>query len=332
MTALSLMRLLPHADAARRRRHRDVQGPRSLRARSEDEMRAVRGSDIGMIFQEPMTSLNPVLTVGRQLTEAITAHERLPQARRAQRASALLDQVQIPEAERRLAQYPHELSGGMRQRVMIAIALSQKPDILIADEPTTALDVTVQAQILELIRTLQTETGAAVILITHDMGVVAEMADRVLVMKVGQEVEERAGPRDLRGAARRTTPRRCSPPCRGSASMAGTVAPKRARRLQGRGAEAGGRGRRPHRPLRHARRASCSRRRRRLHAVEGISLHGSTPARRWRWSARAAAASRRPARRSSTSCRSPATSRSTARPSAGSAPRADEAGPAATSR
>jgi peptide/nickel transport system ATP-binding protein len=136
-----------------------------------------------------MTSLNPVLTVGAQLTEAITAHEYLTPDAARRRAKELIDQVQIPEAARRLAQFPHELSGGMRQRVMIAIALSQRPEILIADEPTTALDVTVQAQILSLIRKLQAETGTAVILITHDMGVVAEMADRVLVMKDGREVE-----------------------------------------------------------------------------------------------------------------------------------------------
>jgi peptide/nickel transport system ATP-binding protein len=188
MTALSLLQLLPKPMA------RVSSGTASFKGRDliklgNDAMRQVRGREISMIFQEPMTSLNPVLTVGAQLMEALTAHEYLPRHEAWRRARTLLDQVQIPEAERRLAQYPHELSGGMRQRVMIAIALSQKPDILIADEPTTALDVTVQAQILSLIRMLQAETGAAVILITHDMGVVAEMADDVLVLKDGQQME-----------------------------------------------------------------------------------------------------------------------------------------------
>ena len=188
MTALSLLQLLPQPMARVTGGSALFKG-RDLVTLGPDAMRLVRGREIGMIFQEPMTSLNPVLTVGRQLVEAVTAHERLPRDAARRRAKALLDQVQIPEAGRRLAQYPHELSGGMRQRVMIAIALSQKPDILIADEPTTALDVTVQAQILSLIRLLQSETGAAVILITHDMGVVAEMADSVLVIKEGRAVE-----------------------------------------------------------------------------------------------------------------------------------------------
>jgi len=188
MTALSLMGLLPKS-AARVASGAALFKNHDLFGLSGDSMRRVRGREIGMIFQEPMTSLNPVLTIGRQLTEAITAHAILSPAETRARAIALLDQVQISEAARRLRQYPHELSGGMRQRVMIAIALSQSPDILIADEPTTALDVTVQAQILGLIRLLQRDTGTAVILITHDMGVVAEMADDVLVMKDGREVE-----------------------------------------------------------------------------------------------------------------------------------------------
>ena len=191
MTALSLMGLLPQPMARVAAGSALFKG-RDLFTLAPEAMRAIRGREIGMIFQEPMTSLNPVLTVGRQLSEAITAHAALPAGEVRTRALHLLDQVQIPEAARRLSQYPHELSGGMRQRVMIAIALSQKPDILIADEPTTALDVTVQAQILSLIRALQQETGTAVIMITHDMGVVAEMADDVLVMKDGREVE--AGP------------------------------------------------------------------------------------------------------------------------------------------
>ncbi|MET3901437.1 peptide/nickel transport system ATP-binding protein [Devosia sp. UYZn731] len=188
MTALSLIGLLPRPMARVAAGTAHFKG-RDLFALPREAMRNVRGREIGMIFQEPMTSLNPVLTVGRQLAEAITAHARLRAAETRARALALLDQVQIPEAARRLNQYPHELSGGMRQRVMIAIALSQRPDILIADEPTTALDVTVQAQILSLIRLLQQDTGTAVILITHDMGVVAEMADSVLVMKKGRQME-----------------------------------------------------------------------------------------------------------------------------------------------
>ena len=188
MTALSLMQLLPEPMARIASGQAFFKG-RDLFGLGEADMRAVRGDDIGMIFQEPMTSLNPVLSVGQQLTEAIVAHRSLSKSAARAEAKRLLDLVQIPEATRRLKQFPFELSGGMRQRVMIAIALSQKPDILIADEPTTALDVTVQAQILSLLRHLQSETGSALILITHDMGVVAEMADRVLVMRDGREVE-----------------------------------------------------------------------------------------------------------------------------------------------
>ena len=188
MTALSLMQLLPEP-MARIASGQAIFKGRDLFGLGEADMRTVRGNDIGMIFQEPMTSLNPVLSVGRQLTEAVVAHRSLSMNAAQAEAKRLLDLVQIPEATRRLKQYPFELSGGMRQRVMIAIALSQKPDILIADEPTTALDVTVQAQILSLLRHLQSETGSALILITHDMGVVAEMADRVLVMRDGREVE-----------------------------------------------------------------------------------------------------------------------------------------------
>ena len=181
-------------------------------------MRRVRGGEIAMIFQEPMTSLNPVLSIGRQLIEAIRAHRAVGRGEaRAERASRRSAAVRIPEPERRLKQYPHELSGGMRQRVMIAMALAGRPKVLIADEPTTALDVTVQAQILDLIRSLQREFGMAVILITHDMGVVAEMADRVVVMHDGRMVESGPGRADLRGAARRTTRRCCSPRCRGLA-------------------------------------------------------------------------------------------------------------------
>jgi peptide/nickel transport system ATP-binding protein len=163
---------------------------RNLLALSEPDMRKVRGNAISMIFQEPMTSLNPVLTIGRQISEALVLHRGMTEKAALVRAAEMLRKVRIPEAERRLAQYPHELSGGMRQRVMIAMALACGPRLLIADEPTTALDVTIQAQILELMHELRAETGASVILITHDLGVVAEIAHRVVVMYAGRKVEE----------------------------------------------------------------------------------------------------------------------------------------------
>jgi peptide/nickel transport system ATP-binding protein len=188
MTALALMRLLPEPTARVSGGSALLNG-RDLTRLVEAEMRSVRGREIGMIFQEPMTSLNPVLTVGHQLAEAVRAHRSVSSAEARAESRRLLDMVQIPDAARRLVQHPFELSGGMRQRVMIAIALAQSPSILIADEPTTALDVTVQAQILSLLRHLQAETQSGLILITHDMGVVAEMADRVLVMRHGREVE-----------------------------------------------------------------------------------------------------------------------------------------------
>ena len=188
MTVLSLMQLLPK-NLARVAGGSAIMNGRDILKLDEGQMRGVRGRHIGMIFQEPMTSLNPVLTIGRQLAEAVGFRSGLSGAAMAQRCKELLDEVQISDAARRLLQYPHELSGGMRQRVMIAMALAQKPEILIADEPTTALDVTVQAQILALIRKLQAENGVSVILITHDMGVVAEMADHVLVMNKGRDVE-----------------------------------------------------------------------------------------------------------------------------------------------
>jgi len=189
MTALALMRLLPRPMARVSAGRALLQGT-DLFALSESEMRRRRGRELAMIFQEPMTSLNPVMTIGTQLAEVIRAHDDAPRAEARVRARALLERVRIPDAARRLGQYPHELSGGMRQRVMIAMALAGRPKLLIADEPTTALDVTVQAQILQLIRELRAEIGAAVILITHDMGVVAEMADRVTVMRDGRKVEE----------------------------------------------------------------------------------------------------------------------------------------------
>ena len=163
---------------------------RDLLGLSEDEMRKVRGDAISMIFQEPMTSLNPVLTIGRQIAEALVLHRGMTQAEALRRAIEMLTLVNIPEAARRIEQYPHQLSGGMRQRVMIAMALACNPRLLIADEPTTALDVTIQAQILDLMRGLKEKTGAAIILVTHDLGVVAEMAQRVVVMYAGRKVEE----------------------------------------------------------------------------------------------------------------------------------------------
>ena len=153
-------------------------------------MEEIRGNDISMIFQEPMTSLNPLFTVGRQIGEAIALHQGLSRRDAMDKAVEMLRRVSMPEAERRVHAYPHQLSGGMRQRVMIAMALSCNPKVLIADEPTTALDVTIQAQILDLMRELQDTFGTAIILITHDMGVVAENADRVVVMYAGRKVEE----------------------------------------------------------------------------------------------------------------------------------------------
>ena len=165
-------------------------GEMDLAKGNQSMMRGVRGNEIGMIFQEPMTALNPVFTVGRQLTEGLKLHKGMSQSQADARALELLKQVRIPEAERRLKQYPHELSGGMRQRVVIAMALACEPRLLIADEPTTALDVTIQAEILALIDRLKRETGTAVMFITHDMAVVAQLADRVVVMYRGNKVEE----------------------------------------------------------------------------------------------------------------------------------------------
>ncbi|MBS0526897.1 MAG: ABC transporter ATP-binding protein [Proteobacteria bacterium] len=163
---------------------------RNLLDLSEPEMERVRGNEISMIFQEPMTSLNPLYTVGGQIAEAVALHQGLSRREAWDRAVEMLRRVYIPEPEKRAHSYPHQLSGGMRQRVMIAMALSCNPKVLIADEPTTALDVTIQAQILDLMRELQETTGTAIILITHDMGVVAENADRVVVMYAGRKVEE----------------------------------------------------------------------------------------------------------------------------------------------
>jgi peptide/nickel transport system ATP-binding protein len=189
VTSLSILRLLASPPA------RIVSGRIEFAGRNlvdlpESTMREIRGNEISMIFQEPMTSLNPVLTVARQITETLRVHRGMDAAQATARALECLRHVRIPEPERRLSQYPHELSGGMRQRVMIAMALACGPRLLIADEPTTALDVTIQAQILELMRALREETGASIVLITHDLGVVAEMAHRVVVMYAGKKVEE----------------------------------------------------------------------------------------------------------------------------------------------
>jgi peptide/nickel transport system ATP-binding protein len=189
VTALSILRLIPSPPG------RIVSGTvnfagRNLLDLSEAEMRDVRGNDISMIFQEPMTSLNPVLSIGRQIAETLTLHQGLDRTAALARAVDMLRLVHIPEALRRIGEYPHQLSGGMRQRVMIAMALACNPKLLIADEPTTALDVTIQAQILDLMRELKQKIDAAIVLITHDLGVVAEMAQRVVVMYAGRKAEE----------------------------------------------------------------------------------------------------------------------------------------------
>ena len=194
VSSLSLMRLVEYGggeiSGGRLMFDRGATGQVDLRNMTPKEMRSIRGCEIGMIFQEPMTSLNPVFTVRRQLTEGLRLHMGMSKAQANARAIELLRQVRIPEPERRLSQYPHELSGGMRRRVVIAMALSCKPRLLIADEPTTALDVTIQAEILGLINKLKADNGTAIMFITHDMAVVAQMADRVVVMFRGEKVEE----------------------------------------------------------------------------------------------------------------------------------------------
>jgi peptide/nickel transport system ATP-binding protein len=188
VTAMSILRLVPEppgkiAGAIR------LDG-RDLLTLDDRAMRDIRGNDISMIFQEPMTSLNPVLSIGRQLGETLRLHQGLDAAAAQRRAVEMLNLVGIAEPVRRLAEYPHQMSGGMRQRVMIAMALACNPKLLIADEPTTALDVTIQAQILDLMAELKRRVGAAIVLITHDLGVVAEVAERVMVMYAGRKVEE----------------------------------------------------------------------------------------------------------------------------------------------
>ena len=189
VTSLSVMRLVPDPPG------RIVDGQilfegRDLLKITESEMRKIRGNDISMIFQEPMTSLNPIYTIGDQIVETITQHQRLSRRESLDKAVEMLRLVGIPLPDKRVNEYPHQLSGGMRQRVMIAMALSCNPKLLIADEPTTALDVTIQAQILELMRKLKKDLGMAIMLITHDLGVVAEMAKRVVVMYAGKVIEE----------------------------------------------------------------------------------------------------------------------------------------------
>ena len=189
VTMMSLLRLLPMPPAEIRGGQAILNG-RDLLTMSDDELRAVRGAKVGFVFQDPMTSLNPVFTLGNQVMEPLIKHMKLSKSQAEARAIELLELVGIPDARRRLYQYPHQFSGGMRQRVMIAIALACDPDVLIADEPTTALDVTIQAQILELVKELRQKLGMAIIWITHDLGVIAGIADRVMVMYGGQIVEQ----------------------------------------------------------------------------------------------------------------------------------------------
>lgn len=189
VTALSVMGLIPWPPGKITAGEVLFQGKNLLKM-GEEELRKIRGKEISMVFQEPMTSLNPVLSIGRQLTETVEAHMKISRAGAMDRAVKVMEQVGIPDAGRRLAQFPHQFSGGMRQRVMIAMALICNPKLILADEPTTALDVTIQAQILALMKDLSKEYGAAMILITHNLGVVAKYADRVNVMYAGQIIEQ----------------------------------------------------------------------------------------------------------------------------------------------
>ncbi|WP_025995863.1 ABC transporter ATP-binding protein [Pseudomonas viridiflava] len=187
VTSMALMGLLP--DTARITAHTSALLDEALLGMSDERLLDVRGNRMAMIFQEPMTSLNPVFTIGEQIAESVIRHQGMSARDARQRALQMLEKVRVPDAAQRLDAYPHELSGGMRQRAMIAMALANDPSLIIADEPTTALDVTIQAQILSLVANLQAETGTAMILITHDLGVVAEVADDVMVMYAGQVVE-----------------------------------------------------------------------------------------------------------------------------------------------
>jgi len=188
VTAQSLMKLIPTPPGEFKKGQILFNGV-DLIKKSNKEMESIRGKDIGMIFQDPMTSLNPTMTIGNQIMEGLIKHQGMSKAAARERAIELLTMVGIPQPERRVTQYPHEFSGGMRQRAMIAISLACSPKLLIADEPTTALDVTIQAQILDLMKDLQKKTGTSIILITHDLGVVAEMCDRVIVMYAGKVIE-----------------------------------------------------------------------------------------------------------------------------------------------
>ena len=188
MTSLAIMRLMPEQGIVTS--GSIMLSGEDLVSASEARMRCLRGNEISMVFQEPMTSLNPVFSVGEQIAEVLTAHQGLSKSEAREQAVELLESVKIPLPSRRVNDYPHQLSGGMRQRVMIAIALACKPKVLIADEPTTALDVTVQAHIFELLHDLRDRTGTSIVLITHDMASVAEMAERVMVMYAGRKVEE----------------------------------------------------------------------------------------------------------------------------------------------
>jgi peptide/nickel transport system ATP-binding protein/oligopeptide transport system ATP-binding protein len=189
VTMMSLIGLLPSPPADVREGQVLLEGRDLLRI-GPDALRSVRGAEVGFVFQDPMTSLNPVFTVGDQIMEPLRTHMKMTRAQAETRAAELLDLVGIPDARKRLKSYPHQFSGGMRQRVMIAIALACDPKVLIADEPTTALDVTIQAQILELVRDLRSKLGMAIVWITHDLGVIAGIADRVMVMYAGQVVEQ----------------------------------------------------------------------------------------------------------------------------------------------
>lgn len=192
VTSKSIMRLLPDHITTYGENSQVLLGDTNLLSLSDDQMQDVRGDRVGMIFQEPMTALNPVFTIGWQIDEALRLHTTLNRQQRRQRGIEMLKLVEMPNAEKRYDEYPHQLSGGMRQRVLIAIALACEPEVLIADEPTTALDVTIQAQILKLMDELRRRTGTAILLITHDLGVVAQTCDRVVVMYAGQVVETAA--------------------------------------------------------------------------------------------------------------------------------------------
>jgi len=189
VTANSIMQLLPMPPAFYKRGQILFEGEDIVK-KSEKEMQKIRGNKISMIFQDPMTSLNPTMRIGKQIVEGLVKHQKLSKKEAEEKAIEMLNLVSVPQPERRIKQYPHEFSGGMRQRVMIALAMVSNPKLLIADEPTTALDVTVQAQILDLMKGIQKKLGTSIILITHDLGVVADMCDRVIVMYAGQLMEE----------------------------------------------------------------------------------------------------------------------------------------------